>query len=208
MRAIIFLAFCLLAGCGKAGTIEPGTPEYDRTIAALDYLNERAKRNDWKVEKSESPVTGGKRVILAKNAMWSDAEGPLKGEDREYGPRLLIRCIEHSFDVVLDPDEYIGADATEVSWRAAGGQMRQRELRTSSSEDAVGWWGLHEAAPLIDDILSAETIAFRVKPYSRLPVDITFSRKNLREVIAEATSACGLSIESMLANAETYRSRP
>jgi len=128
--------------------------------------------SDWLVRTSVDPLTDEQRTTLIVESDESD---------RWDSVMLVIRKTGSVTEAYINWDDYLGSDASTVTYRVAGEQMQRAQLGHSTNNTST-FFGPHTER-LIASLLDNQTFVARVTPYNANPVTATFNVSGLREIV-------------------------
>jgi len=99
---------------------------------------------------------------------------------------ISVRCDgNNSFNVIIQPDEYIGSEAAPVAWRIDGGDVQQSRMNLSTRGTAV-FVPSSIKAGFVDSIRNASKIVIRVTDFRgtkiTFSIDLTGANESLNQL--------------------------
>lgn len=137
----------------------------------------------WDVSESVSPVDDSKTVVLSISAS--------KPIYNSYGSsenaRLIIRCKEHSTDLFVALDEYLGSDSSSILYRLDGAPSQTDSWSESTDGKAVF---APNAVALSRKLASSKKFFIRISDFRGTNYDTEFKTDGLGKVLPKVASAC------------------
>lgn len=135
----------------------------------------------WTFEAVADPMTDAQRGIAQ-----------VQGDGRSG---LVVKCDSggRGMYVHLLSDEFLGGDGARSDVRNLTYRIDQRPPVTRRWTHKDAWAAAlgRDAAPVIADLMSGESILIRASRYDYRTVDMRFSLAGARDAIARAYEACG-----------------
>jgi hypothetical protein len=158
------------------GGVTSGTPAPAPTGSA------RPPEHEWQVAQSNSPLDDSQTVTLSM----SDS----KPFTTSFGPKdatLIVRCKEHSTDVFIVLDEFLGSDSVKVSYRIDDQPAVEGSWSLSTDGKAV-----FAPAPvqMAKKLAVSHRFFARVSDFQGSTYDVEFSPDGLTKALPLVSNAC------------------
>ena len=180
---------CVTIG-GPANETPLGLPAIVETETPANQTTEDPKNTgDWSVEISESNFDDTAKAILSLTST-KTVRGRFGGTT---SPKLYLRCEENTTSLFMFAGGHFLSDIQgygRVDYRIDGKKAGQKNMKASTSNEALGLWSGGQAIPFIKEIMSGQTLLVRLTPYNESSLEFSFNINGLSEAVKPLRKAC------------------
>lgn len=162
-------------------------------VACFDVMREgtsAAPDGDWSVRQEPSEFTDDTNVYLSLQSR----DASVCGINRDDKVVLWIRCREDTTSLLFQTSCHMTSssrsDYGDVHVSFDDGAARVVPMTKWRDDHSLGLWRGGDAIPLLRDMLDAQTMTVRMKPFDEDLFTVTFDVAGLDAAIAPLRAAC------------------